>query len=390
MISKKSRNAVNMITGISITGIAIGTLALVVVLSAFNGLSSLVESLYNSFDADLQITNVAGKAFSFSEEQKNEIKKESGVLYYTDVVEGNALIKLNEKQIVATVKGVSSDFQNMSGFDSLISNGKFNISQNNIVVGNGIKYTLDINTNSYFSPLSLYAPKKLEVNSINPEDGLNEIKAYPAGVFSINDEFDEKYVFMNIELASKLLDYKNQSTSIEIGIDKKANVYDIKKNISSILGEEYIVKTREEQNDVLYKTIKSEKLWVFIILTFILIIASFNVIGSVSMLIMEKKKDISTLYYLGASKTLIKNIFLLEAFLITFIGTISGIILGVIICFIQIKFSILEFDEHYIVNAFPIKIKLYDIVLIFIVVMLIGLSIAWYPIKFFTTKLINH
>ncbi len=386
LISKKSHNAINIISGISVAGICIGTMALVIVLSTFNGISDLVQTLFQSFDADIQITAQQGKTFDPNTTQFQELKKIKGLAYYTEIVEGNALLKLNEKQTIATVKGVSSDFAKMNSFDTLVFDGKFSVNKNNIVLGRGLSYVLDANVNNLVAPISVYAPKRGDVNSINPEDGLNELKVYPAGLFAINDEFDNKYVIMNIENARMLFDYTTEVTSIELGIDKAANKSEVQKEIQSILGERFDVKNREQQNALLFKTLKSEKVWTFIILVFILIIATLNVIGSLTMLIIEKKKDITTLHNLGADKFLIRKIFLIEGILITVVGLVLGLVLGILICWIQTTFSILEFSEGYVVSTYPVHIRISDILSISVVVMLIGFLAAWYPVRLFTNK----
>jgi lipoprotein-releasing system permease protein len=386
LISKKSHNAINIISGISIAGICIGTMALVIVLSAFNGLSDLVQTLFQSFDADIQITAQQGKTFDPNTSQFQELKKVKGLAFYTEIVEGNALLKLNEKQTIATIKGVSNDFVKMNRFDTLVFDGNYSVDKNNIVLGRGLSYILDANVNSLIAPISVYAPKRGDVNSINPEDGLNEIKVYPSGLFAINDEFDNKYVLMNIQNARALFDYTTEVTAMELSIDKTADKVEVQKNIQSILGNKFNVKNREQQNALLYKTLKSEKVWTFIILAFILIIATLNVIGSLTMLVIEKKKDIATLHKMGADTSLIRKIFLMEGVLITLVGLVLGLVLGIVVCWLQTNFSILEFSEGYVVSAYPIQIRILDILLISAVVMLIGFVATWYPVRLFTNK----
>ena len=386
LISKKSHNAINIISAISVGGICVGTMALIIVLSGFNGLSTLVQSLYNSFDPDIEITVKKGKTFDSHRPELQQIKKLSSVVYYTEVMEGNALLKYNDKLSIAVVKGVSADFKKMSGFDTLIREGRFDISQNNVVLGKGLAYILQASTNNLFTPVSIYAPKRGPGNSLDPEEGLNELKEYPSGLFSISDEFDNQYVLMNIDKARELLDYKTEVTSIELGIKPGTSLESAQAEVSMLLGNQYTVKNRQQQNELLYKTLKSEKLWVFIILVFILIIATFNVIGSLTMLIIEKKKDISILSSMGADILLIRRIFLVEGMLITFIGALSGLLLGLLICWLQITFSIVKFSEGYVVDAYPMEVQPGDVFLISCVVLLIGLFAAWYPVRVFTKK----
>ncbi len=385
LFSKKSHNAINIISAISVAGIAIGTMALIIVLSAFNGLSDLVQSLYNSFGADIEITIKQGKTFTPTTSEFNSIKKMEGIAYYTEVLEGNALLKFNDKQCISAIKGVSDSYEKMSDFDSLIKEGNFNLTRNNIVIGQGISYVLQINSKDQFSPISIYAPKRGTINSINPEDGLNELKTYASAEFSINDEFD-KHTIMSIANARKLFDYTNEVTSIELALKKDVNKIAVQNEIEKILENAYEVKNREQQNEILFKTLKSEKLWTFIILIFILIIATFNVIGSLTMLIIEKKKDIRILHHMGADIQLIRKIFLLEGILITGFGALLGVALGVLVCWLQAEFSIVKFTEGYVVDAYPITMKFSDFVLIITAVLLIGLFAAWYPVRVFTKK----
>ena len=386
LISKKSHNAINIISGISVAGICIGTMALVIVLSAFNGLTDLVQSLYNSFDPDISITVKHGKTFLPDAAEIKAVKNTAGIAYYTEVMEGNALLKFNDKQCIATIKGVSKDFIKMSRFDTLIKEGSFNLKKNNSVIGKGIANILQTSSRELFKPISIYAPKRGSSNSVNPEDGMNELNVFIAGVFNINDEYNYKYLIMDIDKARGLLDYSNEVTSLELKLLPSADAAQVQHHLMAILGNNYEVKNREQQNEMLYKTMKSEKLWVFIILVFILIIATFNVIGSITMLVIEKKKDIMILNNMGADVTLIRKIFLTEGILITVIGALLGLLLGLFVCWMQIEFKLVKLGEGWLVEAYPIKIQSPDILLIMGSVLLIGFFAAWYPVRLFTKK----
>lgn len=363
-------------------------MALIIVLSAFNGLSELVESLYSTFDADIEITAKQGKTFVLDSNQINQLKNIKGLLYYTDVVEGNALLKLDDKQCIATIKGLSPNF-NRTQYDSITNEGAFNIQKNNLVFGRGISYRLQSDVDNGFTPVSVYAPKRGAISTFDEEGGLNELKMYPAGVFSINEEFDEKYAFMSIEKARFLFDYTNQVTSVEIQLDKNVDSEQVQNQVIKLLGAGFEVKNRQQQSALLYKTLKSEKLWTFIILVFILIIATFNVIGSLTMLIIEKQKDITILHHIGADNRLIRNIFLTEGLLITVVGAFAGLLLGVFVCWLQIRFSLVRFTEGYVVDAYPIKFEATDFVLVLITVLTIGFVAAWYPVKVFTNRFLS-
>ncbi len=386
LISKKSHNAINIISGVSVVGVCIGTMALVIILSAFNGLTALVKSLYSSFDPEISITQVQGRTFDPTTSAFQQLQKNQNIAYYNEVMEGNALFKFEEKQCIATIKGVSKSFRKMSSFDTLIIKGRFNIEQNNMVIGKGIANILQTGPAEQFRPISVYAPKRGNISSVNPEDEMNEMKAFTSGIFNINDDFNYKYIIMNIDKARQLLDYSNEVTSIELKLKPQADLEQVQAQLSATLGSNYAVKNREQQNEMLFKTMKSEKLWVFIILIFILIIATFNVIGSLTMLIIEKKKDIVVLNNLGADIKLIRSIFLLEGILITIIGAVLGLLLGLFICWLQIKFKLVTLAEGWLVDAYPIKIEGLDILLIICIVLLIGFLAAWYPVRLFTKK----
>lgn len=387
LFSKKSHNAINIISGISVAGVCIGTMALVIVLSVFNGLSDLVQTLFNSFDSDIEITAAKGKTFDINTENFESVKKIKGVVYFTEVVESNALLKYDDKQNISTVKGVSSDYLKMTSFDTLITNGQFNIDDNNIIIGQGIAAKLNVNIKNEFFPISVYAPKKTGFGVTNPEDGLNELKFFVTGEFGISDEFDYEYTITSIENARKLFDYKeSEVTAVELGLDKKNNSDEIKNQLKTILGDGFVVKDKNEQNEILYKTLKSEKLWTFIILFFILIIASLNVIGSLTMLLIEKKKDIKILHNMGGDAALIRKIFLTEGIMITIFGMLLGLFLGLIVCWLQKQFGLIKFSEGYVIDAYPVVVKITDIFLIISCVLLIGLFAAWYPVRVFTKK----
>ena len=361
-------------------------MALIIVLSAFNGLSDLVSSLYNSFDADIEITAKRGKTFIPTTQQLQALKKIDGIAYYSEIMEGNALLKYGEKQCVATIKGVDSNFVKMSSFDTLVSDGVFNLEKNNIVIGKGLGNVLQTGPGNLFTAISVYAPKRGDVSTFDAEGGLNEQKVYAAGAFSINDEFDYRYVLIDIDKARQLFDYTNEVTAIEMSLKPNVNIEQVQESVALVMGNNCEIKNRRQQNALLYKTLKSEKLWTFLILVFILIIATFNVIGSLTMLIIEKKKDIVILHNMGADSQLIRRIFLIEGMLITFVGAAFGIILGTLICWLQIKFSLVRFTEGYVVDAYPIKMEAMDFIMVLGVVLLIGFFAAWYPVRVFTKK----
>lgn len=389
LFSKKSHNAINIISFISVLGIGIGTMALIVVLSAFNGLSGLVQSLYTSFDSDIQITVKEGKIFNPSAPEIQHLKSINGVLYFNEILEENALLKYNDKQCIVTVKGVGADYQKASHIDSLVKDGSFMLTKNKenyVVVGRGVSNILGASTNDYFIPIQFFSPKRGRAQSVNPDDAINKKSAYVSGIFSVNEEFDLKYAITDLSFARELFEYTNEVSSIEITLAQNADKDEVLKKIKSSLGDKYEVKNRYQQNEILFKTLESEKLWTFIILVFILVIATFNVIGSLTMLIIEKKKDIKILTNMGADISLIRKIFFKEGMMITLVGALSGLLLGTILCVLQQQFKLIKFEEGFIVDAYPVAMKLKDYLITFVVVLSIGFIAAWYPIRLFTKR----
>lgn len=364
-------------------------MALVIVLSAFNGISALVFGLYNTFDPDLKITPVEGKTFVLSPDDKAKVKNVEGVVYFTEVLQENALLKYDEKQVIATIKGVNEDFVKMTRLDTVTREGEFMLQHDKIdyaVLGYGLAHRLNISLTDFMHPLEIYVPKRGTQALLNPEDAFLVRSVEVSGVFSLNDDFDYRFSIIPLSLARTLLGRENELSAIEIGIDKSKDLEKIKTEIASVLGDAFEIKTRFEQNEVLFKTINSEKWWTFLILAFILVIATFNVIGSLTMLIIEKKKDIQTLMFLGANKKLIEKIFMREGLMITLSGVLGGIALGLLLCWIQNTFKLVPFSEGFIVDSYPIKVIPTDLLLVLGTVLLIGFFAAWYPVRVFTRK----
>ncbi len=390
LISKKSTNAISIISWISVISIAVVTAALIIVLSGMNGLTNLVKNLYNSFESDLEIKATTGKSFVINEESLKKIRNVNEIEDIIFTIEDKALLKYNDRQSVVTIKGVSENFINSTRFDTLIYEGNSNLKVREAyfgVLGKGVAYRLGINLADVFSPITLYSPKRGKSAGINPEDAFNEFKIYPTGLFSINDEFDFKYTLIDISLAKELFDFnENEITSIEIKCKSGVNFYQTQEKLQVILGSNYTIKNKFEQNELLFKTLETEKLWTFIILVFILIVATFNIIGALTMLIIEKKKDVVILNHLGCDANTIRKIFMIEGFLITMIGASIGLLLGLTLCLLQVKFGFIRFDEGFVVDAYPVQILIKDFVSVMAVVILIGVLTAWYPVHLFTNK----
>lgn len=384
--SKKKHNIINVISGISVAGISVGTMALIIVLSVFNGFEGLVVSMFNTVNPDLSITPAQGKTFQTDSNTLNTIRLTPGVAYITEVIEENVLIKYGDKQHIAVLKGVSEDFFQMSGICKLVYNGSCSLNEGDIqyaLVGSGVAYTLDVNTNDFLKLLSVYVPRRGARSLTDPTQAFSSRLILPGGIFAVEYEYDSKYVITNIDFARDLLSYNNQLSALEIAVSSNYEVETVKKALKSQLGESFNIKNRFEQQELLYKVMKSEKWAIFLILGFILIIAVFNVVGTLTMLVIEKQKDAAVLATLGATASLIRTIFLFEGILISLTGALSGVFLGGAICFIQQTFGIipLESAQSFIVDAYPVKMLASDFVLVFVTVLAIGLVAAYIPVR---------
>jgi len=386
LVSKKSHNIINIISGISVLGVTIGTMALIIVLSVFNGFESVVVSLFNAFDPDLKITPAQGKTFRLSDLPADSIKKLPGVIHFTEVIEENALLRYHDRQCIATIKGVGSGYQNYSPLDSMLIEGNFVLEQDSnmfAVPGVGIADVLSLDLVDPGNVISVYVPARNASLSGLPDESFNTGLIQPSGIFSISAEFDIKYMLVPLSFARNLFEYPDEISSVEIMLSPGSNVKLVQKKVKAYCGADYKVQNRFEQQEVLYKIMKSEKWAVFLILSFILLIATFNVIGSLTMLILDKRRDITVLRSMGADDTSIRKIFLSEGMLISLIGAIAGIALGALICWLQQHYGIVKLQGGsgaFIIDAYPVKMKFTDFIWVFITVFLIGFAATWYPV----------
>jgi lipoprotein-releasing system permease protein len=391
LVAKKSHNAINIISFISVMGVTVGTMALIVILSVFNGFDDLVRSLINSFNPDLKIMLTDGRAFIPNEEIVKKIKSLPGVYDFSMVLEDKALVRYDEQQTIAVVKGVSDNYSNITGLDSMIVEGSYDLKMNGqpyALIGRGIRIYLNV---MLLSPrqMSLYVPRRTSELSFDANRALSRKYISVSGVFSIEQEYDIKYIIVPLDFARQLFEYPDGEVNmIEIKLVPEANSEKIQKRISEILGDRFEVLNRYQQNEVFYKTMQAEKWAIFLILIFILIVASFNVIGTLTMLMLEKKKDMITLSNLGADNGLVKRIFLLEGWMITASGAVLGALLGLLVCWLQMRFGLIKLQGSgsFIIDAYPILVKPGDVIITLVSVIIIGLLAAWYPIRYFTKK----
>lgn len=388
LFSKKSHNVINIISGIAMIGIGVGAMAMVVVMSLFNGIQGLVEDLYSSFDPAIKITVAEGKTFSVADIPKAKILSIEGVEFYSESLEETVLLKHRDKQSVATIKGVEQDFLDMSGLDSLTVEGELKLNDGDIplaVVGYGIKYQLGLYIEGNYTGIQVYAPSREKYSSTNPEKAFTKMNIMPGGVFTINPDFDEKYILVPLSFTRKILNYEDEVSSIEIGTKEDAEADEIKQEIQDLLGDEYLVRTRYELNEIIFKTNNTEKWITFLILIFILVIAMFNLVSAVAMIIMDKKKDVYTLKSLGANGQHIRRIFLIEGMLISLIGGLCGMGIGYLLCFIQDVFGVLKL-EGIVVDQYPVLMKWQDFGMILSTVVVIGILASWFPVQIVVKK----
>ncbi len=390
LFSRKSSNAVNIVTRISLACVCVVTAALVIILSAMNGLTGLVESLYNNFHSDIRITAEKGKVFHSDPDKVKRIKQIPGVAWYTEIVDEDGLVESNDRQMNVVIRGVSDDYARYTRFDTVVREGTFDLHPNGMtgaVAGQEIGSVLSL---SELSQIKIYVPKRdrnlvVDMNNMD-EKPFNEDIAFLSGLYFVSSDFDGKYIFLPAETVRGLLEYTDECTSAEIGIKNGFDEAEVIRQVKEVTGNGYKVQSRYEQNEVLYKTLKSEKMWTFFILIFVLVIATFNTIGSITLLIIEKKKDIGILWGMGAGEKLIRRIFFTEGVLISVAGTVAGIALGLLLCWLQKTFGLLRFGEGFVVSFYPVEVQIMDLLYIVLAVTAIGILAAWYPVNVFTRK----
>jgi lipoprotein-releasing system permease protein len=393
LFAKKSRNAINIISAVSVAGVAVGTMALIIILSVFNGLETMVSAIFNTFDPDIKITAAEGKTFIPDTARLKLLAKVEGLSCYSLTLEDNALLKYGSRQYIATIKGIDDNYAQVSNIDSSMWEGEFMLRNEKgrpyAVPGSGVATYLGIRVN-FITPLEIIFPKKSGSTNINAENSLNHKFIFPSGIFEVEKEYDSRYVYIPIEFARELTETDKGVSTIEIRFRENADPPAVQRDITRIYGKGFKVQNRYEQQAIFYKVMRSERLAIFFILTLILIIASFNIIGSLTMLIIEKERDIEILKSLGADNNLIRKIFIFEGWLISIIGAIAGIILGFFVCWLQQKYGFVRLNsQSLIMKSYPVVLKLKDFIIVPGTVLLIGYWAAWYPVRFLTKKYLN-
>jgi lipoprotein-releasing system permease protein len=393
LVSKKSHNLINVISSISVIGQLVGTAALIIVLSVFNGFEEVIKSMYNSFNPDFVIIAKTGKTFDKNTLPLDGLRNIDGVLDIAEVIEEDALFKYGDQQYIARIKGVSENYVRISRLDSLLWQGEAVLREGNAnfaVVGAGVAWYLDISPADIRTLLSVFVPRRGNVSSFDFSNAFNNEVIHPAGVFSVQQEYDEKYVIVPARFARQLMDYpEDRVTALEVFLKPGADAGSIEEEIRKQAAEEFTVKNRFQQNEALYKVMKSEKMAIFLILAFILVLASFNMIGSLSILIVEKLKDIAVLKSMGADKGLVRTIFTTEGMLISLAGSLGGLLVGFVLLILQQKFGWISLGSgqgDFIIDAYPVRMIPLDFVYVFVTVLLIGWLATWYPVRYLTRK----
>jgi lipoprotein-releasing system permease protein len=380
--SKKSTNAINIIAWITVSAMAVGTAALVVVLSIFNGFEGLVKTLYSSFYPDIRITARQQKIMLLDDATINKIKLLKNVKGLSMVVEENVHLQNGDYRTNAVIKGVDEAYVNTSGVKDMITAGQFELGSNEmpaLVLGVGIEGALNLRSDRSVTPVTAYLPKR-GVISANPLDAISTVNLQPTGAFSIQQDFDNKYVMTNLDILKEMLGLQsNEYSAAELKLkDVKAEKETIAA-LQKLLGNNYLVENRYQQNRSLYGVMQVEKWAIYGILSLILIIASFNMIGALTMLVLEKEQDIQILQAMGASKSFIQRIFLTEGVLLALIGSVIGIVLAFIFTYLQVTFKLIPLQGSFVIDYYPVDIYFTDILLIVATVFVIGLLASWIP-----------
>jgi len=378
LFGKKSINAINIITGISVVGISIGAAALVLILSVFNGFEDLIRSNFNAFNPEIKVTPAKGKYFEVDSEFLQKISDISGIENYSLVQEEVAYFEYDNNRSVGVIKGVDKNFEIVNNIDTTIIAGHFSLKKNGLnfgVIGSGLASKLGVNTSDQLTPLTIYILKN---KTRGPLDQFyKRAEVLPAGKFALQSEADMKYLIVPVDLSKYLLGKKNEYSAIEI--KTKGDVYEVKNELQSKLGSAFVVKNRMEQDAELMKIMNMEKWISYAIVSLTLFLVAFNMIGSLWMIVLDKRRDISILQSMGANKKLIKRIFIYEGLLISGIGLIIGVILALLFYFAQKDFGIIGIPEGFIIDAYPIQLRLMDFVVVTITVFFIGILISLLP-----------
>jgi lipoprotein-releasing system permease protein len=392
--AKKSTNAINIISWVTAGVIAFSTLCQVLVLSVFNGFEDLVKSLYSNFYSDVKVVPDKGKTFTLTQTQLDQIRRIPSIKGTSFDVEEKALLQNGDQQTVVLLKGVDSNYYKVSGVPEKMYHGVFNVGtldNPKLVLGAGIESAIGIQADRNLFPITVFLPKKTSSDNPNPLSALSEGNAMTSGSFAIQQDFDNKYVLTNLPFMKQQMNYQpDEYSALEISLFNPDKSAEFTKTLQKTLGDKYKVLTKYEQNTSLYNSMRLEKWFIFAVLTLILIIAAFNMVGALTMLVLEKRKDISVLQSMGADKSLIQKIFLSEGILLAVVGAATGIILALIIAFLQIKFHLIKLvGNSFLIDYFPVKLVITDFILVAFTALVIAFAASWFPAKKASQQMFN-
>ncbi|GEO09435.1 FtsX-like permease family protein [Segetibacter aerophilus] len=384
-VGKKTTNAINLIAWISILAIAVGAAALILVLSVFNGFEDLVKGLYADFYTDVRIAPAKGKFITLTPKQLQQIKGTSGVKQLCTIVEEKAVLVNNEYQSIIYLKGVDSNYTTVSGLAHHIKNGRYSIGQADkpeLILGGGIENAVGSVAGMNLNQLTVYLPN-VKATNFSGLDALNSYNVDVSGSFNLQQDFDNKYAITNIGFVKFMLDLnEDQYSAVEVALNSTEQSEQLKSTLQNLLGKDFRVETRYQQNQSLYTVMQVEKWVIYAILSLILVVAAFNMIGALTMLVLEKQKDIAVLKSMGADESYIQRIFLNEGFVLSVVGGGSGIFIAIIICALQIKYKLVKLSgSSFIIDYYPVKMVPTDFLMVISTVMFISLLAAWIPSK---------
>ena len=399
LFSKKSHHAINVISGVSVCGVALATLALVCTLSVFNGFQDLVSMMFTAFDPEIKITAANGKVFDSQDERIQLLRDLPEIEIFSESLEDNAMVQYKGRQAMVVIKGIEDNFNQLTAIDSILYGRGEWILRDEVVdyAVPGIELVSVLGTGIRFlDPLEVYAPKRgAKINVANPSTSFESSYLHSSGlVFAVNQQkYDASYILTSLSFARDLFQYDTEVSSIELRIAADADVKEVKKDIKRMLGNDFLVQDRYEQQADTYRIMEVEKLISYVFLSFILLIACFNVIGSLSMLIIDKRNDVATLRNLGADDQLVSRVFLFEGYMITFFGALIGVGLGLILCFIQQEFGIIPLGSGdsagaFVVDAYPVSVYAIDVILVLITVLVTGFLSVFFPVRYLTRRLL--
>ena len=398
LFSKKSHHAINVISAISVCGVAVATMALVCTMSVFNGFQDLVASFFTAIDPQLKVMPAKGKTMAADDPRLASLKTYPSIQTYVETLEDHALVIRGEHQAMVTVKGVDDNFAQMADLHKMLyGDGTFMLHADVLEFGVlGIQLAAQLGLGATFDePLQVYAPKKGErVNLSNPSASFTQNELYSPGVvFAVQQaKYDAHYILTSLRFARDLFGQQGRVSAVELQLKKGTDVSQARRDIKALLGEDFTVQDRYEQQEDVFRIMEVEKLIAYLFLTFILLVACFNIIGSISMLIIDKKNDVRTLRNLGAQDAQIIRIFLFEGRLISGFGALAGIIVGLILCYLQQAFGLISLGDSsgsFVVDAYPVSVHLWDVVLIFATVVLVSYATLWYPVRYLSKRLLD-